>query len=156
MPLKTEPMPPPSRIAFVQASWHKAIVGQALEGFMNQLVELGHAGSDVDVYSVPGAFEIPLHAKLLARTGRYQAIVAAALVVDGGIYRHDFVAHSVVSGLMQVQLETLVPVFSVVLTPHQFETEEHTRFFFGHFAEKGREAANALAQTLESLHAQNF
>jgi 6,7-dimethyl-8-ribityllumazine synthase len=63
---------------------------------------------------------MPLHAKLLAKSGRYAGIVAAALVVDGGIYRHEFVAQSVVSGLMQVQLETEVPVFSVSLTPHHF------------------------------------
>ena len=46
---------------------------------------------------------MPLHAKLLAKTGRYAGIVAAALVVDGGIYRHEFVAQSVVSGLMQAR-----------------------------------------------------
>ncbi len=52
----------------------------------------------IDVFKVPGAFELPLHAKKLARTGGYDAIVACALVVDGGIYRHDFVANAVVNG----------------------------------------------------------
>ncbi|MFP3562323.1 6,7-dimethyl-8-ribityllumazine synthase, partial [Paraburkholderia sp. SIMBA_049] len=76
-----------------------------------------------------GAFEIPLHAKRLAQTGRYAGIVAAGLVVDGGIYRHDFVATAVIDGLMQVQLETGTPVFSVVLTPHHFHGEEHVKYF---------------------------
>ena len=142
-----------SRIALVQASWHPDIVGRARGGFMGQMAELGYAASDIDVYTVAGAFEIPLHAKRLACSGRYQAIVAAALVVDGGIYRHDFVAQSVVSGLMQVQLETLVPVLSVVLTPHHFQSQAHTAFFLEHFVGKGREAALAVAQTLDSLRA---
>jgi 6,7-dimethyl-8-ribityllumazine synthase len=141
-----------SRIAFIQASWHKDIVDQARDGFFSQIQTLGYAPSCVDFYCVPGAFEIPLHAKLLALSGRYHAIVGAGLVVDGGIYRHDFVAQSVVSGLMQVQLEMTIPVFSVVLTPHHFHAnEEHQQFFFNHFEIKGREAANALAQTLHSL-----
>ncbi|MFT7757154.1 UNVERIFIED_CONTAM: 6,7-dimethyl-8-ribityllumazine synthase, partial [Salmonella enterica subsp. enterica serovar Enteritidis] len=49
------------------------------------------------VYDVPGSFDIPLLAKKLAETGQYDAIVATGLVVDGGIYRHDFVAGTVVS-----------------------------------------------------------
>lgn len=80
------------------------------------------------------------------------AIVAAGLVVDGGIYRHDFVAATVVQALMQVQLETDTPVFSVVLTPHHFhEHQTHRRFFHDHFRIKGAEAAQACAQTLASL-----
>ena len=64
----------------------------------------------VDVYTVPGAFEIPLKAKELALKGDHAAIVGAGFVVNGGIYRHEFVAQAVVSGMMQVQLETLTPV----------------------------------------------
>ena len=87
-----------------------------------------------------------------AKTGRYAGIVGAALVVDGGIYRHDFVAQSVVSALMQVQLETEVPVFSVSLTPHHFHAgEEHQKFFFEHFAHKGQEAARTCVDTLQKI-----
>ncbi len=93
---------------------------------------------------MPGAFELPLMARDLALTGRYAAIAAAALVVDGGIYRHDFVAAAVVNGLMRVGLDTGVPVLSVSLTPHHFqETEHHIGIFKTHFVEKGREAARA-------------
>ena len=51
-----------------------------------------HRARHIDLFEVPGSFEIPLHAQLLAKTRRYTAIVAAGLVVDGGIYRHEFVA----------------------------------------------------------------
>lgn len=128
-----------TRYAFVKANWHAEIVDQALAGFL----ELVPADL-VDVFDVPGAFEMPLMAKKLAETGKYAAVACAALVVDGGIYRHDFVAQAVVSGLMQVGLETGVPVLSVSLTPHHFqETPHHIGIFKSHFVQKGREAAEA-------------
>ncbi|WP_019928385.1 6,7-dimethyl-8-ribityllumazine synthase [Nocardia sp. BMG111209] len=140
------------RIAFVRASWHRAIVNQAYEGFLTEYRDLGYQPETVDVFDVPGAFEIPLHAQRLARSGGYSAIVAAALVVDGGIYRHEFVASAVIDGLMRVQLDTDVPVFSVVLTPHHFhEHSEHVNYFTDHFVTKGAEAARALATTVSSL-----
>lgn len=140
------------RIAIVAAQWHAEIVEQAVAAFRERLTELGI--DQVDVFRVPGAFEIPLHARRLAVTGRYAAIATSALVVDGGIYRHDFVAGTVVDALMRVQLETDVPVFSAVLTPHHFhEHAEHRDYFTRHFAVKGRELADAVSATIESLAA---
>ena len=138
-----------ARIAFVQSGWHSEIVDNAYQGFLKEIGGLGFSESAIDRFEVPGAFEIPLHAQTLAKTGKYAAIVAAGFVVDGGIYRHDFVASTVISGLMQVQLSTEVPVFSVVLTPKDFhEHETHRAFFSQHFVAKGAEAARACAQTL--------
>ena len=140
------------RVAFIQACWHKEIVDQSRKGFLAEMLVQGYQESDIDFFEVGGAFEIPLHAKLLAKSGRYAGIVGAALVVDGGIYRHDFVAQSVVSALMQVQLETEVPVFSVSLTPHHFHAgEEHQKFFFDHFVHKGEEAAKTCVDTLQKI-----
>jgi 6,7-dimethyl-8-ribityllumazine synthase len=140
------------RIAFVHAAWHQDIVEQSRKGFAAQWRALGFDARAIDSFAVPGAFEIPLHAQLLAKTSRYAAIVAAGFVVDGGIYRHEFVADAVTRALMQVQLETEVPVISVVLTPHRFHAhEDHERFFHDHFRTKGREAALACAATIASL-----
>jgi len=128
-----------NRYAFVKASWHAEIVDQALAGFIEVIPK-----EDVDVLDVPGAFEMPLVARDLANTGKYAAVICAALVVDGGIYRHDFVAQAVLDGLMQAGLETGVPVLSVSLTPHHFqESEHHTKIYREHFVVKGKEAANA-------------
>jgi len=141
---------PTPRIAVVAARWHADIVDQAVEGFRKALAD--RRPYEVEVHEVPGAFEIPLHAKRLALSGRYAAIAACALVVDGGIYRHDFVAGTVVDALMRVQLETDIPVFSAVLTPHQFhEHAEHLDYFTRHFAVKGQELANAVITTLSGL-----
>lgn len=141
------------RIAFIQAGWHRDIVDLGRESFVAAMVEFGHAADSIECFEVPGAFEMPLRARLLAATGRYQAIVAGGLVVDGGIYRHDFVARTVIDGLMRVQLESWVPVFSMVLTPHHFHAhDEHRDFFAGHMRTKGREAAEAVVGTLEGHH----
>jgi 6,7-dimethyl-8-ribityllumazine synthase len=128
-----------TRYAFVKANWHAEIVNRSLDGFLELI-----PSKQVDIFDVPGAFELPLMARDLALSGRYAAIAAAAFVVDGGIYRHDFVAQAVVNGLMRVCLDTGVPVLSVSLTPHHFqETEHHIGIFKAHFVEKGREAARA-------------
>ncbi|MCW1932107.1 6,7-dimethyl-8-ribityllumazine synthase [Pararhodobacter zhoushanensis] len=135
-----------TRYAFVKAGWHADIVDRALEGFLQTI-----PAEQVDVFDVPGAFELPLMARDLAKTGRYAAVAAAAFVVDGGIYRHDFVAQAVVSGLMQVGLETGVPVLSVSLTPHQYqETAHHNAIYRAHFVEKGREAAQAAVKITQA------
>jgi 6,7-dimethyl-8-ribityllumazine synthase len=140
------------RIAFVQANWHRKIVNQARESFVSECEKLGISESRMDFFEVPGSLEIPLESKLLAKTGRYAIIVAAGLIVDGGIYRHEFVAGTVIDAMMQVQLELEIPILSVVLTPQNFqESEAHENFFFEHFRIKGIEAAVACAKTLKNL-----
>jgi len=125
--------------AFIKANWHADIVDQALEGFRNAIGD-----AEIEVFDVPGAFEIPLLARDLAATERFDAVLCAALVVDGGIYRHDFVASTVLDGMMRAQLDADVPVLSIVLTPHNFqETDAHRKFFAAHFVQKGEEAARA-------------
>src|SRR5437879_5093117 len=142
----------PQRVAFVQSSWHRDVVEECRIAFLAE-IEARHIARDrIDIFEVPGSFEIPLHAQILAKTRRYTAIVAAGLVVDGGIYRHEFVADTVIKALMDVQLRTEVPVFSAVLTPQQFhESAVHYEFFRKHFAIKGIEVAEACANTLHSL-----
>lgn len=133
------------RLAFVRSAWHRDIVDEAERGFVAAV----GAGAKVALFEVPGAFELPLHTRLLAQSGRFDAIVAAGFVVDGGIYRHDFVADAVINGLMRVQLDTGVPVFSSVLTPHQFHDDgPHHQFFLDHMHAKGHEAAHACLTTL--------
>jgi 6,7-dimethyl-8-ribityllumazine synthase len=141
------------RVALVTARWHAEIVDQCQAGFQRELARAAAAGEgpalEVEVFAVPGAFEIPLVARDLARSGRYAAILGSAFVVNGGIYRHDFVADTVVGALMQVQMESDVPVLSAVLTPHNFhDSDEHRRFFLDHFQVKGQEAAQACLALL--------
>jgi 6,7-dimethyl-8-ribityllumazine synthase len=136
----------------VSASWHRDIVEQALAGMRAEFARAGVAAEQIDDFVVPGAFEIPLHAQRLAQGGRHDAIIACGLVVNGGIYRHEFVAAAVIDGLMRVMLDSGVPVLSAVLTPRDFhEHDEHRRFFAAHFVTKGEEVARACLGTLQVL-----
>ena len=137
----------PQRIAFVQSAWHREIVEVCRVAFLAEIEARHIARAQVDVFEVPGSFEIPLHVQLLAKTRRYTAIVAAGLVIDD-----EYIAETVIKALMEVQLRTEVPVFSAVVTPQQFhETAAHFEFFRKHFATKGVEVAEACASTLLSL-----
>ena len=137
------------KVALIRAAWHADIVEQCCNSFIDELTRLSDGSLTVETFEVPGAFEIPLQARSLLRSQRYLAAVGAAFVVDGGIYRHEFVAQAVINGLMQVQLDTDLPVLSAVLTPHHFhESSEHQAFFTQHFKTKGVEVANACWSVL--------
>ena len=134
----------PLKIAIIKARWHADIVDQIQIGFENQMKHK-HRKYNLKEVNVPGALEMPLVAKKLAETGEYDGIICAALVVNGGIYRHEFVAQSVLDGIVRAGMDTGVPVYSVSLTPHEFqETQEHIEFYTKHFSKKGSEVANAV------------
>ncbi len=133
------------KIAFIQANWHSNIVAQSRKGFGDRL----SPKYEIIDYKVPGALEIPLKAQQLAKTEQYVAIIGAAFVVDGGIYRHDFVASTVLEGLMRVMLDESLPILSMVLAPHNFqETPSLIEYFEKHFIEKGIEAAETIHELL--------
>lgn len=147
---QTSPSPTDTpRVAVIAAGWHEDIVRAAVDAIQAEFRRRAWPDEALEWHTVPGAFEIPLQAQRLARSGRVAAVIGCALVVDGGIYRHDFVAGAVIDGLMRVQLDTGVPVFSAVLTPHHFhEHEPHRDFFRAHFVRKGEEVARACLATL--------
>lgn len=149
-PTKTSPEKP--RVAVISAMWHAEIVGRARESFIDEMARHDWPPDRIDCFDVPGAYEIPFKAQQIARGGRHAAIVGIALVADGGIYRHDFVAAAVIDGMMRVQLDEGVPVYSAVLIPHHFhEHDEHRRFFGDHFVRKGTEVAQAALHYLQAL-----
>lgn len=142
------------RIGYIQASWHKDITDQGRASFLAEMKAAGFPETNIDIVEVPGSLEIPLQAQLMAKTGKYDVIVATGLIVNGGIYRHEFVTTAVIDGIMRVMLDTEVPILSVILTPHNFhEHEEHHTYFFNHFKVKGKEAAAACLKTLENIKA---
>jgi 6,7-dimethyl-8-ribityllumazine synthase len=140
-------------IAYVQASWHTDITDPCKHAFVAAVTKRGYRASDIEFFSAPGSLEIPLMAKKLAKTGRYAAVCASGLVVDGGIYRHDFVAQAVLQGIVQTSLDTEVPVLSAVLTPHHFHDHAiHEAFFKDHMRTKGEELAEACLSIIETLN----
>ncbi|MEY4640090.1 MAG: hypothetical protein RLZZ227_84, partial [Pseudomonadota bacterium] len=123
------------QVAVIASGWHRSIIDNALQAIRSEFAQNNIAAGNLSFFEVPGAFEIPLHAQRLCQSGKYDAVIACGFVVDGGIYRHEFVASAVIDGLMQVQLQTGVPVFSMVLTPKNFDEDEdeHVLFFSTHF-----------------------
>jgi len=141
------------KIALISASWHQDLIGGAKVACIEELGSKGvDAASQIDDFAVPGSLEIPLFAQKLAQSGKYSAIIAFGLIVDGGIYRHEFVASAVINGLVRVQLDTGIPVFSCILTPHAFhEHETHLSFFREHLKGKGTEVAKSCMAFLTLL-----
>ena len=141
-----------TKIAYIQARWHTDITDNCKTAFVDEMQVQGYREHDVEFFGVPGSLEIPLMAKKLANTGRYLAVCCSGLVVDGGIYRHEFVAQAVLQGIVNVSTETGVPVLSAVLTPQHFhEHQAHEDFFKQHLFLKGKELAEACAAIVKSL-----
>ena len=133
-------------IAYVQAAWHTDITDHCRAAFTAEMAKHGYGAADIQFFS------IPLMARKLAQTGRYAAVCASGLVVNGGIYRHDFVAQAVLHGIVQTSLDTEVPVLSAVLTPHHFhEHATHEEFFKQHMHTKGKELAESCVAIIGQL-----
>ncbi len=138
------------KIAVLSASWHTNVVNSGEASFVDALVEKGYSRDQIDVIKVPGALEIPLAGKL-ALEGDYDIAIGISLVVNGGIYRHEFVAHTVVQSILDVSLEVRKPFLSMVLTPQSFneDLDVYEEMYVKHFVVKGREAAEACDRMLK-------
>jgi len=139
------------KVAFIQSCWHKEIVDQFKCSFSTRLKELQQSQLEIDYFEAPGVVEIPLLAKLCARKGCYDAIAVAGLIVDHGIYRHEFVAQAVMDSTMRVQLEMELPIIYGILTAQDFISEGREAFFHEHFKIKGEEAALACSKTMANV-----
>ncbi len=141
------------KICYIQSGWHQNIVNNLKDACFDTLINAGISLSNIDIVEVPGALEIPLQAKLRAETGNYSIIIVAGLIVDGGIYRHEFVADAIIKSIMDIQLDTRIPIIHSIMTPVTFhESGEHEAFFLKHFESKGVEAANACLQTIKNCN----
>ena len=142
------------RIAIVWSRFNEEIVRELVTACDRQLVELGVEADHIDAVSVPGALEIPLALQSLAleRRGfgslRYDALVALGAVIRGETYHFEIVANESARGILDVQLETGIPVANGVLTT---QTEEQAK---ERASVKGAEAARVaveMANTLRSI-----
>jgi 6,7-dimethyl-8-ribityllumazine synthase len=109
------------RFGIVVARFNEFIAGRLLEGARDALQRHGVADKSVDVIWVPGAFEIPLTAKRLAQSGRYDAVICLGAVIRGGTPHFDYIASEVAKGVAAVGLSTSVPTIFGVLTTDTIE-----------------------------------
>ncbi len=109
------------RFVVVISRFNEVITGRLLDGARDAFQRHGVADADIDVAWTPGAFEIPMVAKKLAQTGRYNAVVCLGAVIRGGTPHFEYVASEVNKGIAQVALETGVPVIQGVITADTLE-----------------------------------
>lgn len=109
------------KIGIVVARFNSFISEKLLEGAIDSLVRSGVNGDDIVVARVPGAFEIPLAAQKMAKSGRHDAIICLGAVIRGATPHFDFVAGEVSKGTAQVMLDAGIPVLFGVLTTETIE-----------------------------------
>jgi len=132
------------RFAVVVARFNHLICEKLLEGCSAELARRGADADDIHVVWVPGAFEIPLAARVLAASGRYDAIVALGAVIRGGTPHFDYVCSGVTDGVREVMRDTSVPVAFGVLTCD--DADQALARAGGAWGNKGVEAALAAIE----------
>ena len=139
------------RIAVVAARFNHDITDALLEGALRVLHAHDIADDDLHVMRVPGAFELPLAAKRLAQSGRFDVVITLGAVVRGGTPHFDYVCTECARGVMQVGIEESLPViFGVLTTDDMAQALDRVGGAHGH---KGEEAALAALETLSALKA---
>lgn len=135
------------RIAIAVARFNREITDLLLDGCRQALTGAGVGEDHIEVFAIPGAWELPLACQTLAESGRFDAVIALGAVVRGETAHFDFISDQCARGLQQVALETRVPVAFGVLTPENaeqaFERADPAR------KNKGREAAEAALDMIE-------
>lgn len=113
---------PKARIAITIARFNNFINDSLLDGAVDALKRIGQVSDEnITVVWVPGAYELPLAARTLAETGRYDAIIALGTVIRGGTAHFEYVAGGASAGLSQVTMESKIPVTFGVLTTENIE-----------------------------------
>ena len=109
------------RIGIVCARFNEFITSKLLGGAQDALARHDVLDEDIDVAWVPGAFEIPLAAKKMAESGRYDAVICLGAVIRGATSHYDYVCNEVSKGVAQVSLSTGIPVMFGVVTTENIE-----------------------------------
>ncbi len=140
-----------SKIAIVLTRWNSFVVDNLLSGALEHLSANGIAESDIAIVYCPGAFEIPLVCKKIARNGEVDAIIALGAVIRGGTPHFEYVAGECTRGLTQVGLEFDLPIAFGVLTVDN-EQQALERSGHGEGSEnKGEESAAVVLEMIALL-----
>lgn len=140
------------KFGVVVSRFNEFINSKLLEGAEDALVRHGAKDEDIDVVRVPGAFEIPLVAKRLAETGRYDSVICLGAVIRGATPHFDYVASEVSKGIAQAMLETGVPIaFGVVTTDTIEQAVERAGSKSGNKGWDAAMSAIEMAQVMKKL-----
>jgi 6,7-dimethyl-8-ribityllumazine synthase len=140
------------RIGIAAARFNAEVVDELLNGCLKRLKQLGIGKDQVEVFRVPGAFELPLTAKTLAQTRRFSAVIVLGAVIRGETPHFDYVAGECARGIQQVSLEEGLPViFGVLTTNTEQQAWDRTGGKHGHNGVKAAEAAVEMIATLSAI-----
>ncbi|MDR0885210.1 MAG: 6,7-dimethyl-8-ribityllumazine synthase [Clostridiales Family XIII bacterium] len=109
------------KIALVASRFNEFIVSKLVDGAMDGLIRHDVLEEDIDIAWVPGAFEIPLIAKKLVASGRYDAVICLGTVIRGATSHYDYVCNEVSKGIASVSLESGVPIAFGIVTTENIE-----------------------------------
>lgn len=137
------------KAAVVVSRFNQGITQSLLEGSLRVFKKHGIAESSVKVVWVPGAFEIPLAALKLARSKKYAAVVCLGCVLKGETDHNKYIAEAAAQGIMDVSLQTGIPIAFGILTPDSLE-QARERSGNGS-ANKGEESAEAVLEMVRTL-----
>jgi 6,7-dimethyl-8-ribityllumazine synthase len=141
------------RFAIVASRWNDFLTSRLVEGALDALERLGVAEKSVAVYRVPGAFEIPLAAMKVARTGKVDAVICLGTIIRGQTPHFEYIASEVARGIAQAGMETGVPVLFGIVTADTLEQAiDRAGVKLGN---KGFEAATAAVE-LANLYREGF
>jgi 6,7-dimethyl-8-ribityllumazine synthase len=137
------------RVAIVVSRFNDFIASRLLAGAIDALTRTGADPGDIEVFKTPGAFELPLAAKKIALTGRYDALICLGAIIRGATPHFDYIAAEVTKGIAAVSLETNLPIaFGVLTTDNIEQAVERAGTKAGN---KGSEAALAAVEMADLL-----
>ena len=149
-------IPPDARVAVVAARFNAHIVDELLSGCLRRLKQLGLQGDRVETYRVPGAVELPVAAKVLARTRRFSAGVCLGCVIRGDTPHFDYVAGEAARGCQLVAVREALPViFGVLTTNTEQQAKDRIGGSHGHAGERAAEAAAEMIVMLAAARQDN-
>ena len=136
------------KIAIVAAKFNFFVVEHLISGAKEALLNSGTKEDDIEIFYVPGAFEIPLALKKVVGTGKFDGVVALGAVIRGGTPHFEYVAGECVKGISQISLDSEIPIAFGVLT---VDTVEQAIERSGSSENKGAEAAESTIQMISLI-----
>lgn len=109
------------KFGIIVSRFNEFMVQRLLEGALDAVVRHGGKKEDIEIVRVPGAYEIPLVAKAMAKSGRYDAIIALGVIIRGATPHFEYISSEVAKGIAQVQLETGMPIGFGIITADTIE-----------------------------------
>ena len=138
-----------SRIAIVQARFNEKITSNLVKGSLKALKEAGIKDKDVEIFQVPGSFEIPVFCQKISKQKKFDGIITVGAVIKGGTAHFEYISKAVTDGILRISLDSGIPItFGVITTYNLAQAKKRSE---SNKENKGYEAAMALVELINGL-----